>query len=134
MTRPAIVFPDVELWAVGYLKAQLDARPETYAADVEVNTKTPNPRPPKLVTVRRDGGPLLDLVRETARLGVNVWAPHEADANDLTRLVRALLGAAAGHGPVLRVSGLFGSSAIPEASGNHRRFFTVELVVRGSTL
>lgn len=131
---PAIVFPDTELWATTYLRAQLAARDESYAQDVHVDTKVPTSRPARLVTIRRDGGPRLDVVRETARLGINIWAETEQAANDLARLVRALMGACAGDGPILRAGRSTGPAAVPDASQQHRRFLTVELDVRGTTL
>lgn len=130
--QPLIVFPDVELWATGYLRAQLDAREETYAQGVKVGVEVPNPRPARFVTVRRDGGPRLDVIREAARLSVNVWASTTKDASDLAALVRAILGASAGEGPILRARELSGPSPIADESKQSRMFLVVELTVRGS--
>src|SRR5690606_5556872 len=54
--RPPVVFPDVEQWAVGYLRTFLDDRTEDFAHDVDVDVKTPELIPARLVTVRDDGG------------------------------------------------------------------------------
>lgn len=132
--QPAVLFPDVEMWATGYLRAALAARSEPVTDGVKVGVKVPKQRPGRFVTVRRDGGPRLDVVREAARLGVNVWALTEKDASDLAALVRALLGASAGEGPVLRARELSGPSPIADESGQPRMFLVVELTVRGTRL
>lgn len=127
-----VEFPDIELWLTGYLRTALAARAEPVASGVTVSTSTPTTRPARLVTVRRDGGPRVGRVLEAARIGVNVWAATEQDATDLTRLVRALITAADGQGPVKHVGEQSGPSPIADAAP--RRFFTVELTVRGSAL
>jgi hypothetical protein len=129
-----IAFPDVEAWAVAHLAATLAGRDEPYAADVDVATRTPNPLTGRAVVVRRDGGPRLDLVRERARLGIRVHAPVETDAIDLAALCRAALEASAGQGPVIGVEYAAGPYALPEESGGFARYFTVELLVRGSAI
>lgn len=128
-----VVFPDVELWTTTYLRAALAARPESYAA-AHVDNKVPNPRRDRMVIVRRDGGPRVSTVTEAARLAVRVWAPTEKAANDLSRLVRALLTVAADGNPVCRVTDLSGPVAVPDESGQPLRYFTLELTVRGVPL
>lgn len=130
-TRPGadvlelVTFPDVEAWAVEYLAAHLS---------VPVSTRVPNPRPITFVAVRRDGGTAQSVVTETARLGIRCWAATDEDASDLSLLVRALLMASPGEGPVRSVNR--GASSAPsyltEESGQPLRFFTVELVIRAS--
>lgn len=128
--RPVVVFPDVEAWAVGYLQAALATRPEVYAADVHVSTSVPKPRRDRMVVIRRDGGPRLDVVREAARLAVRVWAMTEKDAAGLTQLVRALLAASPGDGPARRYTEVAGPVSIADESGQPLRFFTAELIIR----
>lgn len=130
---PVVVFPDVELWATGYLRSALASRPEPYAASVFVGTTVPSTRRDRMVTVRRDGGPRLDVAREAARLGVNVWGSTEQEASDLARLVRALLWAAPDGDPVCKVTELSGPSPIADESGQPRRYATFELIVRGAS-
>ena len=130
MPLPVVVQPDVELWATGYLRAALAARPESYAVGVRVsNAKVGNVRQ---VVVRRDGGPRLDLVREAARLGVNVWGETEQDATDLARLVAALLWAAPDGNPVVKVTQPGGISPVADSSGQPLRYMTFEITTRGS--
>lgn len=129
---PVVIFPDVEAWAVGYLAAQLAGWPEPFVDGVYVSNEVPNPRLDRMVIVRRDGGPRLDVARESARLGIRVWGPAEndADTNDLTQLVRALLAASPGEGPVRRYTEIAGPSTIPDESDQPLRYFTAELTAR----
>lgn len=131
--RPSILWPDVEAWAVGYLESALSARPEPYAAGVLVSRSVPGTMPPRLVTVRDDGGGRGDVTRSSG-LGVNVWAATDGDCSDLARLVCALLEAAAGSGPVKACTGSYGPYPVPEASGKPRRYLSVDLIVTGVPL
>lgn len=135
-----VVAPDVEAWAVAYLSAALAARPEPYTGDVWVSTAMPvdpvtkkSYRKDRMVIVRDDGGPRLDVVREVARLGVQVWAKTDEDASDLARLVAALLWAAPDGKPVVKAS-TSGPWPVPDESGQPKRYLTAELVVRCSAL
>ena len=132
MALPVVIFPDVDLWATGYLRSALAARAEPYAAGVKVAVTVPATRPARLVVVRRDGGPRLDVARETARLGVRVWAGTEQDATDLARLVAALLWAAPDGNPVLKVTQTSGPSPVPDSSGQPLRYLTFEVTTRGA--
>jgi len=125
-------FGDVDLWATGYLRAALALRAEAYATGVTVGTTVPTTIPARLVTIRRDGGPRVNMRQEVARLGVNVWAATEQDAADLARLVRALFAAAVGNGSVKKVAEIAGPS--PIADTKPRRYFVVELTITGSVL
>lgn len=133
MQPPNIIFPDVELVVVEYLRTTLEARPEPFA-EATVDIRVPATMPERLVQVRRDGGVRLDNIREAARVTVNIFAETEADAADLTRLCRALLWAAPNGSPVVRVNDGSGPVAIPDESGRKRRFFTVEVIVRGEEI
>lgn len=125
--RPTIIFPDVELWATDYLRTALAANgyPGVFVSNRRESQQA-------AVWVRRDGGPVLDEVRESARLGVNVFAASEQEASNLARTVSALLRAGADGTPVLRVQQTSGPS--PIADGAPRRYMTFELVTRGSAL
>lgn len=125
-------FDDTELWLTGWLRSKLTARPESVTTGAVVTNTVPNPRPPRLVQVRRDGGPKVNAMQEVARVGVNVWAATEADCADLTRLTRAILSGAAGQGPVRRVTEISGPSPIPDTTP--RRYFVVELLIHGSII
>lgn len=126
-----IIFPDIELWTTAYLRAAL--APYGYTTSNTLVTAKYAERA-QVVWVRRDGGAVLDAVREAPRLGVNVFAdgPTAQPVIDLARTVSALLLAAADGDPVCRVRQLSGPSEIPDE--HPRRYMTFELVVRGTEL
>lgn len=138
---PVIVTPDAELWWTGWLRAALAARIEPYAADVYVSNTRPSaeswtqshpttPYPVRMVQIRRDGGPRLDLVHSLARLGINVWAATEQDVTDLAGLVEGLVLSVRTTGQVEAVTSVSGPS--PVADSQPRRFFTIEAITRGA--
>lgn len=146
-----VEFPDVELWATGFLRSSLSARTEAFASGVYVSNVIPSPRRDRMVIVRRDGGPRLSPVLEAARLGVQVWAKTEQDANDLATLVRALLGDGVNDrgntypgvfpgntypGALIQVKKVndTGPSMVSDPSNQPLRYFTAELTVRGQAL
>ena len=131
---PRVVFPDVELVLCDRLRDALNTRPEAYAADVYEGTTVPNPRRPRMVTIRRDGGSNVEGLLEAAQVGVNVWAATERDVNDLARLTRALLWATPTGAPITRVDDVSGPIAIADESGQPLRYLTVEVALRGEPL
>ena len=140
MSLPVVLFDDIELWATGALRAALAARAEPYTDDVYVgndlplNATTREPeRRPRMVTIRRDGGPRDRMAPlETPRIGVNVYAETDQDANDLARMVSALLWASPDGNPVTRVTQTLGPTTIDDQSKQPRRFMTFELRARGT--
>ena len=137
---PVVLFDDLELWATGALRTALAARAEPYTDDVYVSNDKPlNPTTgepenrPRMVTIRRDGGPR-DAVAplETARVGVNVWAETDQDANDLARMTAALLWSLPDGYPVVKVTINSGPSVIDDPSKQPRRFITAELRAKGT--
>lgn len=131
--RAALLWPDVEAWAVTYLIAALAARSEPFADGVTVRTQAGSTLPARLVTVRDDGGRRDDLSRTTS-LGVNVWAETDADCSDLARMVASLLEASAGDGPVVACLGTNGPMPVVEESDKPHRYLSADLVVTGSPL
>ena len=127
MSTTPIVFPDVELILTGYLRSTLTTNgyPGIHVSNTRGTQST-------AVWVRRDGGPVLDQVRETARVGVNVFAPTEQAVNNLARTVSALLRAASDGAPVVRVRQPTGPT--PIADSTPRRYMAFEVTVRGSEL
>ncbi len=126
MSRPPVQFPDVEAWAVSYLRTALDDA--LVAVDI-LDRSTKSLR----VIVRRDGGPQTSPVTEVARLGIRVFGPSEQAATDLARKVYAHMGAAPGNGPVRGFRGLSGPSAVADPAGP-MRYLSCELTVRGASL
>lgn len=133
-SKPPLIFPDMALWAVTYLRAALTARAEPYASGVSVLTKVPNTVPARLVTVRDNSGARRADVTKVASLGVNVWAANDADCTDLANLIAGLFEASVGNGPVVGHLGSFGPYPVPDESARPLRYLTVDLVVRGTSL
>lgn len=127
MTTTPIIFPDVELVLTGYLRTALAANgyPGMHVSNTRGTQAT-------AVWVRRDGGPVLDQVRETARVGVNVFAGTEQAVNNLARTVSALMRAAADGAPVVRVRQPTGPT--PIADSTPRRYMAFEVTVRGEEI
>lgn len=137
----AILHADVELWLTGWLRAQLAARPEAVCRDVKVDNKVPaGALPSKLVVVRYDGSSVEELNVDSAAVGVTVYAGTKAlpkEANDLARIVRALIGASARVEPGNPVAAVTASNGpIPIADEGERavRYLTFELRVVGTAL
>lgn len=132
-TRPAVIFPDVEEWAVDYLTAALADREESVAEGVTVDNRVPETMPARLVTVRDDGGPRGQVTRISS-IGVNVWAASPADCSDLIRLVVALLEQAPGDDAIVGHDSTSGPLRFAEESTKPHCYASVDLVVRGSAL
>lgn len=128
---PVVIFPDVELWATGYLRTELENRPEPYTADVYVSNVVPDTRRARMVVVRHDGGPQQSHTRQIARLTVRVWASSEQECNDLARMVAALLWAAPTGEPVIQVGQPTGPTPVPDPSRQPLRLQTFDVTIRG---
>lgn len=128
--RTPVLFADATLWATGFVRTQLAGRSEPYAAGVQVGiVKPPSGR---AVVLNRDGGPAEQL-RDFVRLRVRVWADSYQDAADLARLVRTLLLASPGEGPVVAASSSSGPSDVPD-SPQYQFLLYVDLTLRGTNL
>lgn len=137
----AIIHADLELWLTGWLRAQLAARPEPVCQGVKVDNKVPaGTLPSKLVVVRYDGSSVEELHVDSASVGVTIYAGTKAlpkDANDLARIVRALIGDSARVEPGNPVAAVTASNGpIPVADEGEKavRYLTFELAVVGSAL
>lgn len=139
----AIIHDDLELWMVGWLRAQLAARPEPVCQGVTVNNKEPQPGtewPAKLVVIRYDGSSVIELHVDSAALAATIYAGTKAspkEANDLARIVRALIGDCARvepGNPVAAVISISGPIPVPDAGPKAVRYIPSELAVVGSAL
>lgn len=133
----SVIFPDPEKTIVSGLVAALEARTEPVASGVYVATKMPPaslvPYPSKIVTIRSDGGPKLDEVRQFIRIGVNVYADTYADASELAYLVDALAEDLRGE-QIKMVTTVLSPTRVPEDSEQEHRYLTWEIITKGSTL
>ena len=60
-------------------------------APIPVQTKMPEPRPDRIVLVRRPGGAMGNLVTDRPTLIFHCWALDDVDAEQIASRVRALL-------------------------------------------
>lgn len=130
-----IAFPDIEDLLQQYLTAALAARGDTATVHISV----PTTRPDRFVLVPRVGGIRQNLVVDAATIGVECWASTPGQAFGLVRLVRALLGSAAGTVvggvQVYRVTEAGGPANLPDPLSQHARYIlTVEVAVRGAAI
>jgi hypothetical protein len=127
MTSAPIIFPDVELVITTYLR---EALAQYGYPDIFVSNRRETQT--QAVWVRRDGGPALDVVREAARVGINVFDATEQKVANLALTVSALMRVAADGEPIVRVEQTSGPSPIADATP--RRYLTFEVVTRGTEL
>ena len=127
MTAPLVEYPNVVLEVTGYLRTALAAHgyPGIRVADTYKGGQLE-------VWVQRDGGPQLDVVRETARIRINVFAPGTSSqaVDDLARRVSTLMRVAADGDPILRVQQVTGPTSIADTMP--RRLLNFEVDVRGT--
>lgn len=132
-----VIYPDVEKHLVETLQSLLDGRTEPVASGVFVSVKKPpadaSPYPTKTVIIRGDGGADLDHVRRSERVGINVWAPTYGEANELSRLVAALLRETTGD-EIKRVRIGLHPTRVDEDGTEEHRYLTAEFVVKGTNL
>lgn len=130
-----VAFDDIEALVTAYLRAELGARGDA----AKVSTKVPNPRPPRLVRVTRNGGTADWPVTDRPLVVVQCWDAEIVAASDLARLARALLWALPGDstfgGPVRKVTELAGPAYFPDPTSAFPRYqFSAEVNIRGRAL
>lgn len=96
-----------------------------------VGAKVPDPRPDWVVTVRRDGGGMLDQVQFQAMLGINIWAPTEVDAYALAAVVEQTMLQAVDGSLIFGVESTSGPAPLPEQAPACHLYMTFETVVSG---
>ena len=133
--QPTAVLPvDADLWWIVYLRGAFVGRSESYAQGVKFDRRVPNPRPDRLVAVRRDGGSVTGLF-DQPRVSFDVWAKTEQDATDLANLVVALsLVAPLADAGVASVRHISGPNSVPDPSGQPRRLALIEATHRAVIL
>jgi len=128
------IFPDLEVLLVSRLSDALNQSGETVAEDVVVSVKKPapnvSPYPSKIVTIRVDGGfdEERNIVRREA-VGVNVYCADYKTANDLARLVEALLRGLVG-GEIKLVEVTLSPVRVDNPAQEEQRFMTASIVTQ----
>lgn len=128
-----VVFPDVQLLVVDYLRPILAGLDPV----VEAHVKVPKTRPSRFVTVRRSGG-IASGVLDRPLVDIFTWAPTDEEAHDLAiKVVQpylALLPAQDGGRQVKSIGSFAGLSPAPDPSSVPRWTFSVEIYTRGVRL
>ncbi len=124
----SVEFPDAVAWATDYLRTRLPANGYPRAQVFDRFNITAG----EVVVLSRDGGPTLDVVRETARLRINCYSEGQdlTRVNALAQRVSSLLFDSLGAGPVRQVSRSSGPVVVPDVKP--RVFMLFELTVVGS--
>jgi hypothetical protein len=126
----AILFPDVELLLTGALRSLLTAEG---SVDVYVSRSVPTERRSRMVIVNRDGGAADGF--DHPRVRVRVWDATPKAANDLARLVVALMPRLINTTAVTNVEHLSGPYEIPdEAPDANQRYLLFQITTRGVDL
>ena len=100
--------------------------------DAHVGARVPDQRPAYVVTVRRDGGPMVDEVQDQAQVGINVWAPTERACFVLASQVERWLMQSPDGGVILGVTSVSGPAPVPEDGTTQSHIYmTFEAVLRG---
>lgn len=132
------IFPDLEVLLVSRLSDALNQSGETVAEDVVVSVKKPapnvSPYPSKIVTIRCDGGfdEERNIVRREA-VGVNVYCEDYRTANELARLVEALLRGLVG-GEIKLVEMTLSPVRVDNPAQEEQRFMTASIVTQSVEL
>ncbi len=139
--EPLVVHEDLELYLTARFRALLLARDEPVCANVTVrNVEPAGPLPPKLLVIRFDGSTRTSIVTDEASVALTVRAgtkENPKDANDLSRIVRALFHGLAGtepDNPVAAVLSSNGPIPVPDAGPHAVRYIAGVLSVVGSAL
>lgn len=141
--RPKVIDADIEAFLTGWLRRELALRSEAYCLGVKVSNREPPPDtafPERLVVIRYDGGPDTSILTSEASVGVSVLAGTKddpQDANDLARMVKALLKDCAATEPGNPISAVLtanGPYPVPEDQPHARRYMTFTLALVGQQL
>lgn len=134
-----VLSPNVPLFLTGFVRGELAKRPEPFCKDVFVSNKFAPATPVRVrqVVIRNDGGPDTSVITSEPSIGVTILAATEADADNLTAMVKAIVRDSPGvepGNPIAAVTQSFGPYEVPEESTSHRRYMTFTFAVVGVPL
>lgn len=132
--------PNVQLWAVGYLRAKLRALPSGHKfRSVRVTNREPSPSqgdfPDRLIVVRIDGPTRLTMASWEADLAISALAGTTDDPSEADELARLLYGfvmqavVVEPGNPVAAITASLGPELITEDQPHARAYQTHTLVV-----
>lgn len=142
MSDPLIGFDDLEIFLIGWYRAALAARPETYAQGVTVVRVEPptDQLPTPMLVIRDDGTTDTSFITGEASIGLTVLAGSKENpkpAKDLMRLVHALasqIPSADPSNPVAALLGRTGPFLVAEDQPVARAYVTLSLAVAGRAI
>ena len=126
-----VIFPDIEITLVAYLKNELTNAGES---SVRVATKKSQPdetQPTEQVVVIAAYNYEVEYVTKVATVTLEVYADDYARANALGLLVETLIRGAVGE-QIKKVNVRLGPVRTTEEGDQERRSLDVELIVKGS--
>lgn len=87
-----LIFPILEVELIRTLKAMLAMFDDPIVSNVYVgNKKAPDDKFSKQITVRSDGGFIVDTFLKEESFGINIWASTYGEASRLAQIVEAVL-------------------------------------------
>lgn len=127
----AVLYPDAVGVVISWLTTQMEPN--------LLVPRVPNPRPSRMILVRRVGGPRLNQVADNATLAVEAWDQTEEDAHDLAAEARAYLfalrGETVGGVACYVVTDVAGPQLLPDPESDQPRYtFTAQVAMRGAAL
>lgn len=139
MAIPKIIFPDLESEIVLALKTLLTKIDSPYTENVFVSVKKAPasiaPQPMKQITVRSDGGQIINRVLKEESFGINIWANDFKTASKLASFVEALIPLIPTVSESIKSSTIsLSSTAVNEDGEEEQRYITGFTLIRGATL
>lgn len=131
---PVILFPDVAQLCIDAIRAGF----ATQGNKATIGNKVPTTAPP-YVTVRRHGGPRLNLITDQAQIGIESTAESADMAHDNCQLARAYViamrGTTRNGAAIYRVGEFAGPQDLPDPISTKPRYVCTLLVAaRGTEL
>lgn len=122
------LMPDAERVLIIHLNANMTP---------PVSQSVPNPRPAEFLTVRRIGGPRMNMVADHPMVTVEAWAAGPTAAKTLIAQARGIIHAmratVVDGVPIYRVTEISGPINLPDPESNQSRYTqTFQVMMRGA--
>lgn len=139
MALPQIIFPNLESEMVRAIKILLTKIDSPYVENVFVSAmRAPEeykPYPVKQLTVRGDGGQIVQRALKEESFGINIWGPDFKTASQLASHVEALIPLIPTASPSIKNAQISLSAIrINEDGEEEQRYITGFALIRGSNL
>jgi hypothetical protein len=139
---PAVIYPDLEDYLIGWYRTALAARPEAVCAGVVVarTESEATPPPKKQLIIRDDGTTRETFITGQASIGMTVLAGTKANPKDAKALAAIVLSLASQipspdpDNPFASLDAATGPYMVPEAATVARVYSTATFSVAGRPL